>query len=283
VSVVARYSIAEALRRRVFTIIVALTAAFLVLYALGTVAIFDEVEDQRSFSEQDLLEERALTGGTLVGLGMFVIFFLGVVLSVFMTMSTVRGDAERGILQPIAVRPVGRRAILMGRLIAAGSVAAGYVAIVFLAVVGITELAGDWTPDRILTPALALMGAVLVVTCLSTLGSVHLPTSANGIAIFMTFGAGLTAGLLGQIGEALDSDRLEEIADVATFVLPFEGLYQGGLHELTADTTGIAEVVISLGPFGGADSLGLAGVVWAIAYCGAAIFLALRGFKHRDL
>jgi ABC-type transport system involved in multi-copper enzyme maturation permease subunit len=279
---IARYSIAEAVRRRVFTIIVILTAAFLTLYALGAFAIFNEFEDQ-GFAGGELIEERAVTGGTLTGLGMFVTFFLGVVLAVFMTMSTVRGDAERGVLQPLVVRPLGRDTVLLGRLAAATAVAAAYVAIVFAAIVLIIWLAGDWTPDRLLTPGLGLMAAVAIITCLSVLGSVHLPTSANGIAIFMIFGAGLTAGLLNQIGEAIDSDRLEQISDVAAIVLPFEALYQGGLDQLTADTRGFTEVAINLGPFGGAESVGLGTILWATVYAGAAVFAALRGFARRDI
>ena len=281
-TIIARYSIAEAVRRRVFVIIVALTGVFLALYALGTVAIFNELEN-RQLDGGELIEETALTGGTLVGLGMFVIFFLGVVLAVFMTMSTVRGDAERGVLQPLAVRPLGRHAVLLGRLAAAGAVAAGYAAAVFGLVVVIVWAAGDWTPDHLLTPAIGLMGAVAIVTCLSVLGSVHLSTSANGIAIFMIFGAGLTAGLLNQIGEALDSDRLQEISDISAVVLPFEALYQAGLNELTSDTTGFTKVAINLGPFGGAEAAGVGTILWAVVYAAAAVFLALRGFARRDL
>lgn len=279
---IARYSIAEALRRRVFTIIVVLTAAFLVLYALGSFAIWDELDNQ-GFTGGNLIEEKALTGGTLVGLGMFVTFFLGVVLAVFMTTSTVRGDAERGILQPLVVRPLGRDTVLLGRLAAATAVAAGYAAIVYAAIVAITWIAGNWTPDHLVTPALGLMAAVALIAMISVLGSVHLAQSANGIAVFMIFGAGLTAGLLGQIGEALDSDDLQRISDVAAVLLPFEALYQGGLDQLTSETEGLTEVAINLGPFGGAKALGAGGIAWAFAYAATTIALALRGFARRDL
>jgi Cu-processing system permease protein len=281
-SVIVRYSISEAIRRRVFVIIVALTGVFLALYTLGSLAIFGELEGQ-GYIGGELVEERAVTGGTLVGLGMFVIFFLVVVLAVFMTMSTVRGDAERGVLQPLAVRPLGRDQVLLGRLAAALAVATGYVAVVFGCVVAIIRVAGDWTPDHLLTPAIGLMGAVAILTCLCVLGSVHLSTSANGIAIFMIFGAGLTAGLLNQIGEALNSDRLEQISDIAAFVLPFEALYQGGLNELTSNTTGLTRVTIDLGPFGGAESASPGTILWAFLYAAAAVSLALRGFSRRDL
>ena len=57
------------------------------------------------------------------------------------------------------------------------------------------------------------MAAVAIITALSLAGSVVLSATANGIAVFMAFGAGLVAGLLGQIGEALGSDTLDDVAD----------------------------------------------------------------------
>ena len=39
---------------------------------------------------------------------MFATLFLGAVLAVFLTLGAVRGDAERGLLQPLLVRPLGR-------------------------------------------------------------------------------------------------------------------------------------------------------------------------------
>lgn len=279
---IARYSIAEGLRRRVFTIIVVLTTVFLALFALGSISIWNELEEN-GFAGANLIEEKALTGGTLVGLGMFVTFFLGVVLAVFMTNSTVRGDAERGVLQPLVVRPLGREIVLLGRLAAATAVAAGYVGVVYGAIVTITWLAGDWTPDNVLTPAIGLMAAVTLITTISVLGSVHLAQSANGIAVFMIFGAGLTAGLMDQIGEALDSDDLQNISEVAAVLLPFEALYQGALDQLTADTRGLTEVAINLGPFGGAEALSAGLAVWALAYAALMVAFALRGFARRDL
>lgn len=280
-STIARYSIGEALRRRVFVIIVILTAAFLALYGLGSKAVFDEVKSSNFGTE--LIKETTAAGGTLIGLGMFVTLFLGVVLAVFMTMSTGRGDAERGVLQPLVVRPIGRRAVLLGRLVAAASMAAIYAVVVFALLVLITWAVGDWTPDHVVTPALSLAGALAIVTCLTVLGSVYLSSTANGIAIFMIFGAGLTAGLLGQIGEALDSSRLESISRTASHILPFEALYQAGLNELTSNTTGLTKVAINLGPFGGAESIGAGTLVWTGLYAVAAIAIAVHSFARSDL
>jgi ABC-type transport system involved in multi-copper enzyme maturation permease subunit len=219
----------------------------------------------------------------MLGLSMFATLFLGAILAVFLTLGAVRGDAERGLLQPILVRPISRATFLAGRFVAAGSVCALYVIVVFLASVVITRAFIDWWPDRLAAPAIEMGAAVIVLAALALAGSVALSSTANGIAIFMLFGAGLTAGLLGQIAEALSSHTLQHVSRVASWVLPFEALYQSGLNHITVDTFGFTRFAIDLGPFGGAETFG--GFLWpyTVIYLAGVGSTALWGFRRRDL
>ena len=88
-----------------------------------------------------------------------------------------------------------------------------YVIAVALAAFVLTDALGGWWPDRSLAPLPALGLGVAILAALSLAGSVVLASTANGIAVFMLFGAGLTAGLLGQIAEAIGSDTLDDVAD----------------------------------------------------------------------
>jgi ABC-type transport system involved in multi-copper enzyme maturation permease subunit len=280
VLVVAAHALRESLRRRVFVVVLVLSALFLGLYTWGAAELFEDVD---SFGGNEFgVEPDTLAGATILGLAMFAILFLGAVLATFLTLGAVRGDAERGLLQPLIVRPVGRFAYLLGRLLAAAAVSAAYSIVLFGACVLVTGLLG-WWPDRFVGPALSLAGAAVVIAALSLLGSAILSTTANGIAVFMALGAGLTAGLLGQIGEALDSRTLDRIADVASWALPFEALYQHGLARLTADVEGTTAAIVNLGPFGGAQEASLALWPFAAAYVAAVVGLATLSFARRDL
>jgi Cu-processing system permease protein len=278
--VVAGYALRECARRRVIAVVLVLTAAFLALYALGTDVAFDEVEE---LAVESQLDERVLTGSTLLGLAMFTTLFLGAVLAAFLTLGAVRGDAERGLLQPLVVRPVGRTSLLLGRFAGAAAVCAVYVAAVYPASLLITGLMGDWWPDSVVAPGLGLVAGVLVIAALSLLGSVFLSSTANGIAVFMLFGAGLAAGLLGQIGDALSVDTLENVAKVTSWLLPFEALYQAGLDSLTQDARGITGVIVRLGPFGGAQEGGPLLWAWTVAYLLLVGAAARTAFARRDL
>lgn len=272
----------EGLRRRVFVIVLVLTVAFLALYALGAAFAFREARD---FTPADplIIDTVAFVGSTIFGLAMFSTLFLGAVLAVFLTLGVVRGDAEAGLLQPIVVRPIGRSTLLAARFAGAAALSVIYVLAVYLAALVITLLAGDWVPDHVVGPGLALGLGVAILAGLSVLASVFLSATAQGIAIFMVFGAGLTAGLLGQIGEAVGSDTLDSISLVATWALPFDALYQAGLFSLISDTEGLTGVILTLGPFGGAEAGGALLVVWSLVYLAVTLAVCIGAFARRDL
>jgi ABC-2 type transport system permease protein len=278
--VIAGYTLEEALRRRVFAVVIALTAVFLGLYWLGAEKAFDQVDQIIPPEGVDAL---TLAGATLFGLSMFGTLFLGTVLAVFLTLGAVRGDAERGLLQPLVVRPLGRSTFLLGRFLGAAVVCVLYVFAVFSACASITYAAGGWWPDRFVLPGLELGAAVVILVALSLLGSIVLSATANGIAIFMVFGAGLVAGLLGQIGEALSSDTLRSVARTTSWILPFEALYQDALHLITIDSEGFTRFALQLGPFGGAQAGGQSLPLWGLAYLAIVGTVALALFARSDL
>jgi Cu-processing system permease protein len=274
------YGLREALRRKVFAVVLLLTACFLFLYWLANHYAFRDVEN---IQPPVGIDARTFAGAFIFGLAMFATLFLGVVLAVFLTLGTVRGDAERGLLQPLLVRPVGRPTLLLARWLGTIAVCTPYVAGVYAASMLITGLTGHWWPDHVVVPAVELAAGVAIVAALSLFGSVFLTATANGIAIFMVFGAGLVAGLLGQIGHALSSHTLERAATIAAWIVPFEALYQDALREITANTTGLTGFLLQLGPFGGANTGGTGVRLWACAYLVVVAVAAAVGLSRRDL
>ena len=253
IGVIAAATLRECTRRRVFGVIIVLTGLFLALYTLGTVTAFHHLGNPAPGDNVDIT---VLAGATLLGLAMFATLFLSTVVAVFLTFNVLRGDAEQGLLQPMVVRPPGRVVFLAGRFGAAALVSAVYAATVY---------------------------AAAVVTAISLAGSVYLSTIANGIAVLMLFGAGLVGGLLGQIGDSIHSDTLSSIGTVTSWALPFEALYQSGLHALTSETSGLTGVIVHLGPLGGAQPTGPLLAPWVLGYILVVVSLAGAAFARRDL
>src|SRR5206468_3688353 len=82
----------EALRRKVFVVVLLLTLAFLGLYWLGNHYAFKDLSGVQAPAG---IDARTFAGSFIFGLAMFATLFLGVVLAIFLTLGTVRGDGER--------------------------------------------------------------------------------------------------------------------------------------------------------------------------------------------
>ena len=279
---IAGYGFREAVRRKVFAVVVLLTAVFLVLFWLANHYVFARLSTISPPVGVNV-DTRTFAGAFLLGLAMFSTLFLGVVLAVFLTLGVVSGDAERGLLQPLVVRPVGRTTLLLARFLGAGAVCVVYVLAVYGAALAIIDLTGHWVPAAKVAPGLELAGGVLIVIALSILGSVFLSSTANGIAVFMLFGAGLTAGLLGTIGHALNSHAIKHASTVAAWALPFEALYQDGLRLISSNANGLTGFLLQLGPFGGGYVHGWGIRIWSAGYLFAAMALAVLAFSRKDL
>jgi hypothetical protein len=149
-------------------------------------------------------------------------------------------------------------------IVGAAVVCIAYVACLYTAVLLIVhQAAGRW-PDHIFGPGLALAAAVTMLVALSLLGSVFLSATANGIAVFTLYGAGLVSGLLASIGATLGAQTLLTISHDIEIALPFAGFYSAALHALGSNQTGFARVVVNLGPFGSSNARGAAFYVWAV-------------------
>ena len=272
------YGLREALRRRVFTVVLLLTVAFLVLFWLATRYVFDHIDE---IQPPVGVDARTFAGAFLLGLAMFATLFLGVVLAVFLTAESCTATQNAGSCSRSSSGPWGARRCcspgFSARLWSASLCAPG-----LLRRAADHRRDRDWWPDRVALLGLELALGVLVVAALSLLGSIFLGPTANGIAIFMVFGAGLVAGLLGNIGDALDAEKRVRVARDRVGN-PVRGALSGRLRAITADTSGITGFVLQLGLFGGASTGGWELRVYAAAYLVLVLVVAVVTFARRDL
>ena len=258
------------MRRRVFVVVLILTVAFLALYAVGTEAAFDSIDAEAAGAALDV-DDEVLTGSTLLGLAMFTTLFLGCVLAVFLTLGAVRGDAERGLLQPLVVRPLGRTALLGGRFAAAAGVCALYVG------ARLHRRDGDHRRRRRLVagrPGGPRAGAggrrdpdrrAVAARLDLPVGDRQRDRGVHGVRR-----RAWPPACWGRSATRSTSTRSRTWPRSTSWVLPFEALYQGGLDSLTEDVGGTTGVIVQLGPFGGAQEAGPLLWAWSAAYLVAA-------------
>jgi Cu-processing system permease protein len=276
VLVIARLALQEAVRRRVLTVVAVLTLASSGLYLVACLSLKHHVGGLL-----DVQQIQPIVPASLLGLASFGTLFLGSVLAVFITAGAVRGDADRGLVQPLVVRPVGRSTYLAGRALAAVVVSGGYVLVVSVAATAITSSMFKGLPAAAWQIIPPLVVGVIVVTAVTLVVSCLFSTVATGISVLMAYGTGLIAGLLGEIGKSFDATTLTRVADGVSWLLPFEAMYRDALSKLSP--TGPLGQLVQLGPLGGARSGGTGLWVFTAAYVVACGVLAAWTFSRADL
>ncbi len=224
----------------------ALSTVVLALFALASAQGLDAARRAQGTATEDLV------GSTLLGTAAFAALLLGAVVAVFLAHGAVRGDAERGVLQPLLVRPVARGAVVLGRLLGAVLLAGGFTAILWVAAVVVVRVAGDWPPGAWVGPGAGLVAAVVLVAITATALSTVLPALGTGIVTLALVGLGFTVGLLAQLATSLDLAALSRTADAVALALPFEALYRHVLFLLGEEVGDLSRFGIAAGPFGGA-------------------------------
>jgi Cu-processing system permease protein len=277
--VIARLALQEAVRRRVLAVVGVLTVGSGGLYVVGCITLRHHLERVAQFKQGGQLEP--IVPATLLGLASFGTLFLGSVLAVFLTAGAVRGDADRGLVQPLVVRPVGRGIYLAGRAVAAATISGGYVLVISGVATAITDVIFTSTPPRAWTVIPPLVVAVCVVTMLTLLVSCLLSTVATGISVLMAYGAGLAAGLLGEIARTFSARTLSDIANGVSYLLPFEALYRDALARLSP--SGPLGQLVQLGPLGGAQNGGISVWLYTLIYIAGCAAVAVWVFGRTDL
>lgn len=276
-------SLREHARRRTAYVALALGGLFVALYALGIHFIWAEVSrDLNAGRRTSPVEVRQLVPATMFGLSMFATWFLSAVAATFMAAGGIRGEAERGVLQHVLVRPVARHTVLVARLAAAALLAVAFLFAVLACCALATRLITGWQPGHLLRAILLLALGTTGVTAIATAFSVRLHGVAAGIASLMLFGVGLVGGLLEQLGSGIGVASVRQSGELLSTALPFEAMYQAALHEITSGVAGVSGVVVRLGPFGGARAASPLLILWAVTWIAAVTSLAAWRLRRRD-
>lgn len=200
----------------------------------------------------------------------------------FLAAGGIRGEAERGVLQHVLVRPVARDTVLLARLAAAALLAVAFLVAVLACCALATRVITGWGPANVGQAFLLLALGTTAITSVAVAVSVRLHGAAAGIATLMLFGTGLIGGLLEQLGTGIGVSSVRQSGEWVSTALPFESMYQAALHEITSDVTGMSGVVVRLGPFGGARAASPGLVLWAVAWTAAIVALAAWRLRRRD-
>jgi Cu-processing system permease protein len=275
IPIIIRLTIREALRRKVILGLLILGAVFLILFSLGVGFAHGQILEYGSGATGRLPISSVYS--FLLMSGLYAANFLIVMLSVLVSVDTISGEISTGTIQSIAVKPIRRSDILLGKWLGLMIMLGACVLFLSGGVILLTALITGYTPPNPLGAIVLMFLESIVLLCASLLGGTRLSTLANGVFGFGLFGAALIGGFIEQIGAFLNNDAALTIGHIATIVMPSDALWRLALTQ-TAEGVNPFRLM-----FGGLSEPDPNIVVYALVFAGIVLLLAIRSFSKRDL
>jgi ABC-type transport system involved in multi-copper enzyme maturation permease subunit len=225
-----------------------------------------------------LIERRVLLN-VLTLAGLYAANLLTVMTAVLLPVDTLSGEISSGVMQTLAVRPIRRRDIVLGKWLGHWIVMASYFALLSGGVLAVTAGLAHFTPPRTeLGLPLMLLGGTVLLT-LSIAGGSRLSTVTNGMLAFGLFGLAFIGNWVEQIGAMAGNNAAQQIGTVASLLMPGEALWQLAASHMQP------AILRDLGasPFSPVSVPSTAMIWWAVGYVVVVLALGLRSFGRRAL
>lgn len=282
---IARYTLLEAMRRRLLVALVILSLAYLGLFALGFSLLYRTVAGQMVDGGEGYQRASTLFSALMTLLGFYALSFLTSLLAVFASAGAISAEVESGLIHAVLANPIQRRDVIIGKWMGQATVIVVYVAAMTAGMVLASQIAAGYSPPEPLLAGAFMVWSALILLSLGTLGSTFLPTLANGVAVFLLFGLSRVAGFIETIGQLVKSDAMVNLAIAVSLAIPADTLWQAASYYLQPRAMIMAQNVSqgAVIPFASATPPTIPMLMWSASYVLVAILGAILIFNHRDL
>lgn len=278
---IARFTVHEAISRRLVLSAFVLSLIFLALYAFGLSLLYNM---SPAFREQGGDRSEVLAAGTILTvLGLYAVHFLSSFVALFLTVGAISSEIDSGTLHAVLARPIRRADVVVGRWLAYAGLIGLYVVFMSGAILSMAWLASGYQAfDAARTIGLMVLGALVLLT-VSLFGSTLFSTLANGVISFTLFGLAWLGGLIEYIGNMVQNTGMVNLGIAISLLVPSDTIWkaasfyaQSPLFLAVGGTRGQVPFIGSVPP-----TLPL--VIWTLAYPAVFLLLAARAFSRRDL
>lgn len=278
---IARFTLHEAVSRRLILSGAILSLVFLGLFALGFSFLYGFVQRDGTPA---LALRSAVFASTMTLLGLYAVNFLAGFLALFLSVGAVSGEVDSGTLHAVLARPIGRAEFVLGRWLAYAGLIGVYVGLMAgLLLVLARLIAGYEATDAPRAVGLMALGAVLLVT-VSLLGSTLLSTLANGVVVFSLYGLAWLAGVVEFTGGAVENAAMVNLGIAVSLLVPSDAIWRGASYYIQSPVALSALGTVGPGiPFASTTPPTASLLAWAAAYILVVLGGAVVAFSRRDL
>ncbi len=279
VAIIARLTLREAVRRKLLWSLAGLTIAIAVLTAWG----FSRLADASPVTGPI---EMVGVSQVLVLLA-FMFSFVLAMTAVFAASPAIGPEIESGLLLAMLARPIRRGDVLLGRWLGLSLVLVVYALVAGYLEIGAVAWATGYLPAEPVQAPLYLAGQTLVLLTLAIVFSTRIASVAGGAVAVVAYGLAWMAGVLGGVGDSLNSDVLRWAGFVAHVVLPSDVLWRGSAGALSPTDSvltagGVSANLYRFSPFSG-TAPGPLWLAWCVIWIVGALALGIVLLRNREL
>ncbi len=285
---ITRFTLLEALRRRLFQAIVILSVVIILSFAvLLSIVVNVSLDNTQNIDPQLYL----IGGGVVVTvLSIWMVYLLSSTLTIVFAANMISGEVEAGTFAVIVPKPLTRAQIVLGKWLGYALCVCIYTAFMFLGFLGVIYWKTGYWPLGAFAALGLLELAMLAMLGITTLGSSLVPTIVNGAIVLILFICAPTVSIIQFIGRLINPDSAQTLQNVSTVVsllVPTDALWHGASYFLLPSSLEFAVLGVSSQtfntPFTSAQPVAPALLVWAVIYCLVLPMLAVLRFQRRDL
>jgi Cu-processing system permease protein len=277
IATIMRLTIREAVRRKVLWGLLILGALFLALYTLGMAFIHQQIN---RYGVSNGMNPALVKSGYsfLMIAGLYAANFLIVMLSVLLPIDTLAGEIGTGTIQSLAVKPLPRRDLLLGKWLGFVIMLGSCALLLGGGVMLITFLVSGYSAANWPTGLIVMLLETLIFLSVSLLGGTRLSTLANGVLGFGLFGVAFIGGFIEYIGNFFfNSDTVTNVGRLTTYIMPSDALWRLAVSELAEGQNPFKLA------FGGLSQPDAGIITYAIMFAAVVLLIALWSFQRRDL
>ena len=282
---ITRFTLQEAIRRRLFLTMAILTLLMLVLFGLLIHAAIDRMQANHVANGTDPTLPTIYAGIAITILAMWLVYLVISTVTIFLTISMISGEIEAGTFVVIVPKPLRRAEIIFGKWLGYALILGLYTLLLSLAFMGIIYWFTGYWPTYAFAAIGMLEISMLVLLGLITLCGAFVPTAANGaIAVMLFMGAFISS--IVQFAIPAQDYMVQNITAVISLIMPTDAMWHGASYYLFPAAIGVLQnfSVSSVNtPFTATQPISPQLLTWAILYSLVLPLIAILRFQRRDL
>jgi ABC-type transport system involved in multi-copper enzyme maturation permease subunit len=281
--VVARLTIQEASRRRLLLALLVLTLIVVGFSAWGFHKITTVTRDGAPLqpAEAALITSQLLIVVTFMYSGVLALS------AAVVAGPLISSEVESGLLLSMLARPLRRSEVVIGKWLGLAALIAIYASGSAILEMAAVDWATGYVPPHPVDLILYVGAEGLALLSLGLLLSTRLSGITGGVIALVAWLMGWIGGVVGDIGQGLQNQALENIGIISHLILPTDGLWRGAVYAMepyaVLATLRAAGVAARANPFSAVDPPPLPFLAWVVVWFGGMLALAIWSFRTREI